>query len=460
MRNLPEPWRVKAIERIRLVPPDEREKYLREAGYNIFKVPAEAIFIDLLTDSGTSAMSDNQWAGIMTGDESYAGARNFYNFESAVQEIFGFPFVIPTHQGRMGENLLFSSILTSGDVVTNNTHFDTTRANVEVNGGIGLDLVAEVGRRPEVEAPFKGNMDLEALDRALVEHRGRVKLGMITLTNNSGGGQPVSLENIRATAAIYKKHGVPFWIDACRFAENAWFIKHREPGQRHRSVAEIVRDVFAGADGCIMSAKKDGLANIGGFVALRSRDLFERLKNKLVIIEGFPTYGGLAGRDLEAVARGLREVLDEDYLTFRIEQVRLLGESLTAAGIPIVRPVGGHAVYVDAKSLLPHIPPLQFPGQALVVELYREGAVRGVEIGSLMFAGKDPATGADVPAAMELVRLAVPRRVYTNAHLAYVAEVLDRIAHRRDQLRGLRVLKQARFLRHFTADLEPLGPAA
>lgn len=456
MRDLPEPWRVKAIEPIRLPAPDERERHLRAAGHNLFSVPAEAIFIDLLTDSGTSAMSDNQWAGIMTGDESYAGARNFYHFEGTVREIFGFPYVIPTHQGRTGENLLFSSVLQPGDVVTNNTHFDTTRANIESNSGVGIDLVTEVGKRPEVEAPFKGNMDLEALERTLQANPGRVRIGMITLTNNSGGGQPVSLENIRATAELYRKHGVPFWIDACRFAENAWFIKQRESGQGHRSVAEIVRDVFEFADGCIMSAKKDGLANIGGFIATRSRELFERLKNRLVIIEGFPTYGGLAGRDLEAVARGLREVLDESYLEFRTEQVRRFGEELTALGIPIVRPVGGHAVYVDAKAFLPQVPPREFPGQSLVVELYREGAVRGVEIGSLMFGHKDETTGEEIAPPLELVRLAIPRRVYTNTHLLYVADVLGRIAERRARLRGLRIVHEARFLRHFTAVLEPL----
>jgi tyrosine phenol-lyase len=456
VHELPEPWRVKSVEPIRLVPPEEREQRLLEAGYNLFNVPAEAIFIDLLTDSGTSAMSDAQWAGIMTGDESYAGARSFFRFETTIREIFGFPHVIPTHQGRMGENLLFSTILEPGDIVTNNTHFDTTRANVESNGGIGIDLVVAEGLRPDVEAPFKGNIDLEALDRTLAANPGRVKVGMITLTNNSAGGQPASLANVRATAEIYRRHGVPFWIDACRFAENAWFIKQREAGQGGRTVAEIVRDVFECADGCIMSAKKDGLANIGGFVALRSRELFERLKNRLVIIEGFPTYGGLAGRDLEAVARGLREVLDEAYLAFRVEQVRRFGQDLIDAGIPLVLPVGGHAVYVDARALLPHIPPLQYPGQSLTVELYREGAVRAVEIGSLMFARTDPETGEETPAPVELVRLAVPRRVYTNSHLQYVAEVLRAIRDRKGDLRGYRIVRQARFLRHFTAELAPL----
>jgi tryptophanase len=456
MRELPEPWRVKAVEPIRLVPRDEREERLRDAGYNLFKVPAESVFIDLLTDSGTSAMSDRQWAGIMTGDESYAGARSFYRFEQAVREVFGFPHVIPTHQGRMGENLIFSTVLEPYDIVTNNTHFDTTRANVESNGGIALDLVGEAGLRPDVEAPFKGNMDLAALERTLSANPGRVKLGMLTLTNNSVGGQPVSLENVHATAEVYRKHGVPFWIDACRFAENAWFIKQREAGQGGRTVAEIVREVFETADGCIMSAKKDGLANIGGFVAMRSRDLFERLKNRLVIIEGFPTYGGLAGRDLEAVALGLREVLEEDYLAFRVEQVRRFGQEIADVGIPIVRPVGGHAVYVDAGALLPQIPPLEFPGQSLVVELYREGAVRSVEIGSFMFARRDPATGAETAAPIELVRLAVPRRVYTNSHLSYVAETFREIRDRSAALRGYRIVSQARFLRHFTADLAPL----
>jgi tyrosine phenol-lyase len=456
VRELPEPWRVKTVEPIRLIPRKEREQRLLDAAYNLFNVPAEAIFIDLLTDSGTSAMSDDQWAGIMTGDESYAGARSFFRFEGTIRRIFGFPHVIPTHQGRMGENLIFSTILEPGDVVTNNTHFDTTRANVEANGGIGIDLVVEEGLRPEVEAPFKGNMDLEALDRTLAAHRGRVKLGMITLTNNSAGGQPVSLENVRRTSEVYRKHGVPFFIDACRFAENAWFIKQREEGQGRRAVAEIVRDVFDCADGCIMSAKKDGLANIGGFVALRSRELFERLKNRLVIIEGFPTYGGLAGRDLEAVARGLEEVLDEAYLSFRVEQVRRFGQELIDAGIPVVRPIGGHAVYVDAKAFLPHIPPLRYPGQALAVELYREGAVRAVEIGSLMFARTESGTGEEAPAPVELVRLAVPRRVYTNSHLRYVAEALRAIRDRKDGLSGFRIVKQARFLRHFTVELAPL----
>ncbi len=456
MRELPEPWRVKTVEPIRLVPREERERRLEEAGYNLFNVPSEAIFIDLLTDSGTSAMSDRQWAGVMTGDESYAGARSFFRFERVVREIFGFPHVIPTHQGRMGENLLFSTILKPGEIVTNNTHFDTTRANVEANGGIGIDLVIEQGLHPEVEHPFKGNMDVEALDRTLAANRGRVRLGMITLTNNSAGGQPASLANVRATAEVYRKHGVPFWIDACRFAENAWFIKQREAGQERRKVAEIVRDVFASADGCLMSAKKDGLANIGGFVALRSRELFEQLKNRLVIIEGFPTYGGLAGRDLEAVAQGLEEVLDESYLAFRVEQVRRFGQDLIDAGIPIVRPVGGHAVYVDARAFLPHVPPLEFPGQSLTVELYREGAVRAVEIGSLMFARTDPATGEEKPAPVELVRLAVPRRVYTNSHLRYVAAVLREIHDHRSDLRGYRIVRQARYLRHFTAELAPI----
>jgi tryptophanase len=456
VRDLPEPWRVKVVEPIRLVPPHERERRLEEAGYNLFNVPADAIFIDLLTDSGTSAMSDAQWAAMMTGDESYAGAKSFFRFESAVKEIFGFPHVIPTHQGRMGENLVFSTILAPGDIVTNNTHFDTTRANVEANGGIGIDLVVEEGLHPELEAPFKGNMDLDALDRTLAGNPGRVKVGMITLTNNSAGGQPVSLANVRAAAEIHRKHGVPFWIDACRFAENAWFIKQREAGQGRRTVAEIVREVFDCADGCIMSAKKDGLANIGGFVALRSRELFERLKNRLVIIEGFPTYGGLAGRDLDAIARGLREVLDESYLSFRVEQVRRFGQEMIDAGIPIVRPVGGHAVYVDAQALLSHIPPLEFPGQTLTVELYREGGVRAVEIGSLMFARKDPESGRDVPAPNELVRLAVPRRVYTNSHLGYVTKALREIRERKSSLRGYRIVRQARFLRHFTAELAPL----
>jgi tryptophanase len=447
----PEPWRVKVVEPIRLPPPEERERRLAEAGCNLFDVPSEAIFIDLLTDSGTSAMSDDQWAGLMLGDESYAGARNYYHFEAAVQEIFGLPHVVPVHQGRVAENLLFSTCVRPGHLVPNNSHFDTTRANVEANGGEALDLVIEEARHPQVEHPFKGNVDLDRARRLFARERDRIPLAMLTLTNNSGGGQPVSLANVRAYAALCREFEVPFYIDACRFAENAWFIRQREEGQQDRPVQEIVREIFDLADGCTMSAKKDGLANMGGFFASRDRELVETIKQRLVLIEGFPTYGGLAGRDLEAVARGLREVLDHDYLRFRVQQVEAFGQRLTDLGIPIIRPTGGHAVYLDARAFLPDIPPRRFPAQALTVGLYRCGAVRGVEIGSVMFGRTDPATGDAVHAELELVRLAVPRRVYTNSHLQYVADVVEEIRDHRDRLRGLEITHQAPVLRHFTA---------
>ncbi|MGD2115002.1 MAG: tryptophanase, partial [Acidobacteriota bacterium] len=428
MKFMPEPWRVKVVEPIRLPDREERERRLVQAGFNLFKVPSEAVFIDLFTDSGTSAMSDNQWAGMMVGDEAYAGARNYYSLEKTVHEVFGFPHMVPVHQGRVAENLLFSHLVTPGSIVPNNNHFDTTRANVEVNGGEALDLVIDEGKHPETDHPFKGNVDLDRL-RHLFETtpRERIPLAMLTLTNNSGGGQPVSLANVRATSELCHEFGIPFYLDACRFAENAWFIKQREEGQGDRSVAEIALEVFSLADGCTMSAKKDGLANIGGFLASRDRSLIETIKQRMVVIEGFPTYGGLAGRDLEAVSRGLREVLDESYLEYRTGQVAAFGRALTEAGIPIVLPTGGHAVYIDARRFLPDFPQADFPAQALVVALYREGAVRGVEIGSVMFGHEDPETGARVFAPMELVRLAVPRRVYTNTHLKYVVEVLEEV---------------------------------
>jgi tyrosine phenol-lyase len=451
-RPLPEPWRVKVVEKIHLLPREERERLLVEGGFSLFRIPSEAVFIDMFTDSGTSAMSDWQWAGVMQGDEAYAGARNFFHLQEAIQDVFGFPHFLPVHQGRVAENLLFSTLLTRpGMIVPNNCHFDTTRANIEANGGVAVDLVIPEGRDPEADHPFKGNMDVSRLRRLFEEKREDIPVCMLTLTNNSGGGQPVSLANVKAVSGLCRSFGIPFYIDACRFAENAWFIKQREVGQGQRTVAAIAREVFSHADGCTMSAKKDGLANIGGFLASRDEELLERLKQRLIVIEGFPTYGGLAGRDLEAVARGLREVLDENYLRFRIGQVEGFGEMLTTAGIPIMRPTGGHAVYVDARRLVPHIPPLEFPAQALSVALYREGGVRGVEIGSVMFGSEDPATGAVIPAPMELVRLAVPRRVFTNSHLEYVAGVLEDIAARRETLKGLRMTHAPKVLRHFTA---------
>jgi len=452
MSFLPEPWRVKVVEPIRLPEPEERERRLADAGFNLFLVPSEAVFIDLITDSGTSAMSDRQWAGMMRGDEAYAGARSFYRLEETVREVFGFPHMVPVHQGRVAENLLFSRLVRPGSIVPNNNHVDTTRANVEVNGGEALDLVIAEGRDPASEHPFKGNIDLRRL-RELFETtpRERIPLAMLTLTNNSGGGQPVSLANVRATAELCREFGIPFYLDACRFAENAWFIQQREEGQGHRTVAEIAREVFSYADGCTMSAKKDGLANIGGFLASRDPELMEAVKQRMVVIEGFPTYGGLAGRDLEAVAVGLREVLDEEYLRYRIGQVAAFARALEGAGVPLVKPPGGHAVYLDARRFLPDVPPERFPAQALVVALYRAGAVRGVEIGSVMFGGADPETGDPVFAPMELVRLAVPRRVYTNSHLKYVVEVLEDVRDHRDRVRGLEITWQAKVLRHFTA---------
>jgi len=451
----PEPWRVKVVEPIRRIGREEREQRLRRAGYNVFGVASEDIYIDLLTDSGTSAMSDSQWAGLMRGDESYAGGRNFFRFEETVRSIFGLPHVIPTHQGRVAENLLFSTILRPGDVVPNNTHFDTTRANVEVNGGVAVDLVIPEGRDPRGRHPFKGNMDLARLERCLEENRGRVPVAMLTLTNNSGGGQPVSLENVRGVSEVCRRHDVPLVIDACRFAENAWFVREREPGQSGRSVTEIVRDTFALSDGCTMSAKKDGLANMGGFLALRSESWVERLKNKLILIEGFPTYGGLAGRDLEAVAIGLREVLDHEYLAFRVGQVQRFGDALARAGVPVIEPIGGHAVYVDARAFAPHLPPSQYPAEALTIALYLEGGIRAVEIGGVMFGKPHPERpGEEILPDLDLVRLAVPRRVYTNTHLEYVAEVLLRLHRKPEALRGVRIVRQAPVLRHFTAAFE------
>ena len=456
MKDLsPEPWRVKVVERIRSIGPEEREEALRRAGYNVFGVASEDIYIDLLTDSGTSAMSDAQWAGLMIGDESYAGGRNYRRFEQTVRDVFGLPHVIPAHQGRVAENLLFSTVLKPGDVVPNNTHFDTTRANVEVNGGIALDFVIPEGKEPRTRHPFKGNMDLDRLARCLEENRGKVPLVMLTLTNNSGGGQPVSLANVQATHDLCVRFGVPLVIDACRFAENAWFIKQREPNQSGRSVREIVRDIFALSEGCTMSAKKDGLANIGGFLALRAEAWVERLKNKLILIEGFPTYGGLAGRDLEAIAIGLEEVLDEDYLSFRVGQVTAFGEELVSAGVPVVEPIGGHAVYIDARAFAPHLAPEEYPAEALTIALYREGGIRAVEIGGVMFGRPDPSRpGREILPDLDLVRLAVPRRVYTNSHLEYVADVVRRLHRQPEKLRGVRIVRQAPVLRHFTAEFE------
>jgi tryptophanase len=454
-RTIIEPHRVKVVEPIRMTTRAEREDLLRAAGLNLFALRADDVLIDLLTDSGTSAMSAEQWAGVMRGDESYAGSKSYFRFEAAVKDIFGHKHVIPTHQGRAAERILFGSVIERGQVVPSNTHFDTTRANIEVAGGEAVDLVIPEGRIPSARHPFKGNIDLARLE-ALLAARGKsgVPLVMITVTNNSGGGQPVSLENVRAAAALCHRHGVPLYLDACRFAENAFFIKQREPGQGERPVIDIARELLRLCDGYTMSAKKDGLANTGGFMGTNDDVLAERMRNLLILTEGFPTYGGLAGRDLEAIAQGLYEALDEDYLTYRLRATAYLGEKIAAAGVPIVEPPGGHAIYIDARTMLPHVPPLAYPGQALACELYLTGGIRSCEIGSVMLGRRDPATGAEEPAAMELVRLALPRRVYTQSHVDYVVEVVADVHARRQELRGVRIVAQPPLLRHFTARFE------
>ncbi|HEX5818457.1 MAG TPA: tryptophanase [Gemmatimonadales bacterium] len=459
MRTIIEPFKIKSVEPIRLTTRAERERKLREAHWNAFLLRAEDVLIDLLTDSGTAAMSSEQWASVMRGDEAYAGSRSWFRFEAAVQDIFGFRHVLPTHQGRAAERILFATLCKSGDVVPNNTHFDTTRANVEYAGARAVDLVIPEGREPQSRHPFKGNMDVEAL-RALIAEVGRERIPccMLTVTNNSGGGQPVSLANVRAVSAVCREHGIPLYIDACRFAENAWFIKLREPGHADRAPIDIARELFSYADGCTMSAKKDGMANIGGFLASNDALLAAKERNLLILTEGFPTYGGLAGRDLDAIATGLYEALDPDYLLYRIQSTTYLGEHIAAAGVPIVQPPGGHAIYIDAAAFLPHVPPLELPGQALVAELYLEAGIRAVEIGTLMFGRHDPATGTEHAAPMELVRLAVPRRVYTQSHIDYVVEGILEVYHRREAMRGLRIVEQAPWLRHFTAKLAPIAP--
>jgi len=453
-----EPYKIKVVEPITFTTREERECALRDAGYNLFNVPAALVTIDLLTDSGTSAMSDRQWAGMMQADESYAQCRNFFNLEAVVRRITGYRHVLPTHQGRAAENVLFSTVLEPGDRVPNNIHFDTTRANVEHNRGVAVDCAVDAAWDPVVDLPFKGDMDLAKLDRALAEAgNDRIPLVMMTITNNSGGGQPVSLGNARAVSAWCRRHDIPFYFDACRFAENAYFNKVRAPECAGMGIEQIARAFFDLADGCTMSAKKDALVNIGGFIAINDSDLAGRLSNALILMEGFVTYGGLAGRDLEAMARGLEEVLDERYLEHRVGQVRRFGERLLAAGVPILQPVGGHAVYLDAKRFLPHIPQHHYPAQALTCALYHEGGVRAVEIGGLMFGAPDEKTGEMRWPALELVRLAIPRRVYTDDHLAYVADVCAKLYRERDRLRGLKVVKRAPVLPHFTARLEPLA---
>ena len=453
-RTIIEPFRIKSVEAIRFATRAEREVRLGEAGHNVFLLHADDVLIDLLTDSGTGAMSSAQWAAIMQGDESYAGSRSFYRFRDVVADLTGFRHIIPTHQGRAAERILFHTVLHPGQIVPNNNHFDTTRANIEVEHAVARDLVIAEGRVPSLVHPFKGNMDLEALERLLSEDGDRVPLVMVTVTNNSGGGQPVSLENLRAVRALCDRYRKPLFLDACRFAENAWFIKTREAGQKDRSPKAIAQEMFSLADGCTMSAKKDGLANIGGYLAMNNDAWAEAARNLLILTEGFPTYGGLAGYDLEAIARGLEEVVEEPYLEYRIRSTAYLGEKLAAAGVPIIQPPGGHAIYIDARALLPHIPPLTYPGIACVNALYVEAGVRGVEIGTVMF-GRRP-DGAEAAATMDLVRLAIPRRVYTQSHIDYVAEAVAHVARLRDQLRGYRIVSAPAVLRHFTARFEPL----
>jgi tryptophanase len=454
-RTIIEPFRIKSVEAWKFTTREERRRALVAARHNVFGLAAEDVLIDLLTDSGTGAMSSAQWGALIDSDESYAGSRSFHRFESTVRDLTGFKHVIPTHQGRAAERILFHTILHPGQIVPNNNHFDTTRANIEVEEAEARDLVIAEGRQPSLIHPFKGNMDLAALEALLDRDGDRVPLVMVTVTNNSGGGQPVSLENLKGVRRLCDRFAKPFFLDACRFAENAWFIKQREPGCAELMPKAIAREMFALADGCTMSAKKDGLANIGGFLAMNSDAWAEACRNLLILTEGFPTYGGLAGYDLEAIARGLEEVVEEPYLRYRIRSTEYLAEKIAAAGVPIIQPPGGHAVYLDARAMLPHIPPLQYPGIALVNALYVEAGVRGVEIGTVMF-GLRP-DGSESPAGMDLVRLAIPRRVYTQSHIDYVAEAVIYVASLRDQLRGYRIAAAPKVLRHFTAAFEPLG---
>src|SRR5579863_1604193 len=448
VKTIIEPFRIKSIEPIRWTTRPERLARLEAAHYNLFLLPADDVLIDLLTDSGTGAMSTRQWAAVMQGDESYAGSRSYDHFRDAIQEICGYRHVIPTHQGRAAERILFGIACKKGDVVPNNTHFDTTRANVEFVGAEAVDLVIPEGRQPASRHPFKGNMDTGALE-ALIERVGRerIPLVMLTVTNNSGGGQPVSMENARQVSAICRRHRIPLYFDACRFAENAWFIKLREPEYSSKTPKEIAQEMFSLGDGCTMSAKKDGMANIGGFLCTNDDLLAQQEKDLLILTEGYPTYGGLAGRDLEAIAVGIQEALEEDYLRYRIASTAYLGNHIAEAGVPIVQPPGGHAIYIDARAFLPHVPPHQFPGVALAAELYLEGGVRSVEIGTLMFSAS---------AQMDLVRLAMPRRVYTQSHVDYLVEVIIDVFRRRAEIKGLRLTHEAPFLRHFTAHLAPV----
>ncbi|MCG9881177.1 MAG: tryptophanase [Bacteroidia bacterium] len=456
MRTIIEPFRIKSVEPIRMTNREERISFLEAAHYNLFSLDSEHVIIDLLTDSGTSSMSANQWASMMRGDESYAGSPSYDRFHKAVYELMPFTNIIPTHQGRAAEKILFSIIGGKGKYILNNTHFDTTRANIEFSGAEAIDLVIAEGKIPSSEHPFKGNMDIEKLE-AFIKEKGaeNIPLVMLTITNNSGGGQPVSMENIKATKYVCMKYDIPLFIDACRFAENAWFIKMREPGYENVPVKTIVQEIFSYADGCTMSAKKDALVNMGGWLAMNNAEWAEAARNLLILTEGFPTYGGLAGRDLEAIATGLEEVIDEDYLHYRISSTQYLASHLIEAGIPIVRPAGGHAVYIDARAMLSHIPALEYPGQALAVEMYLHAGIRACEIGTVMFGMQ--ANGTEVAAPMDLVRLAIPRRVYTQSHIDYVIEALTEINQNKQDLSGLKIVWQPKQLRHFSARFMPLN---
>lgn len=457
MKTIIEPFRIKVVEPIRMTTRKERTQILKRAGYNLFMISAEDIIIDLLTDSGTAAMSDEQWAGIMRGDESYAGARSFHRFREKVEEITGFTHIIPTHQGRAAERILFSLVAKPGKYIPSNTHFDTTRANIEFSGGEAVDLVIPEGKDPQKIHPFKGNIDVNRLQKFIGKVGAEnIPVCMLTITNNSGGGQPVSLENIRQTKELLQQYNIPLFLDACRFAENAFFIKKRESGYEDKSCLDIAKEMFSYADGCTMSAKKDALVNIGGFLAMNDETLAMNARNVLIVTEGFPTYGGLAGRDLEAIARGLEEVLHEDYLNYRIRTVEYMGEKLDQMGVPYLKPPGGHAIYLDATNFAPHIPTHQFPGQAIACALYIEGGIRSCEIGSIMFGKTDPDTGEHVAPSMELVRLAFPRRVYTQSHFDYVLEVIEQVYLNKDELSGYRFTYEAPMLRHFTAHFEQL----
>jgi tryptophanase len=455
-RTIIEPFRIHSVEPRRMTTRAERQQAVRDAGYDLFSLRSEDVLIDLLTDSGTGAMSRDQWAAIQRGDESYAGSPSWFRFLESVQDLFPFRHVIPTHQGRAAEKILFTAIAGPGKTVPNNMHFDTTRANVEFTGAEAVDLLIPEGHDPSSRHPFKGNMDVARLDEFLRSQRGSVPVVFVTITNNSGGGQPVSLANLRAVREVCDRHGVPLFLDARRFAENAWFIRQREPGQQDREVCEIVREMASLADGMTMSAKKDGLANIGGWLAMNDDDLAARCRSLLILTEGFPTYGGLAGRDLEAIAQGLHEVVEHDYLHYRIRSTEYLGDALVSLGLPIIQPTGGHAVYIDAGKLLAHLTPLQYPGQALAVALYEAGGIRSCEIGTVMF-GRD-ADGSERPADMDLVRLAIPRRTYTQSHMDYVIEVCGAVSAGAGELRGYRIVDEPPALRHFTARFEPLQP--